>query len=83
MGVAELDETLLWSSSAWTLPSPPHWVARYAAKESYGVADYFIFQLPEDAENDLLYQQLTAVQQERRAILKIWTYSAPSASPSP
>lgn len=66
VGVAELDETLLLERFGVDASLSPHWVARYAAKESYGVADFFIFQLPEDAENrNLLYQQLTAVQQER------------------
>lgn len=66
IGVAELDETLLLERFGVDGSLSPHWVARYAAKESYGVADFFIFQLPEDAESrDLLYQQLTAVQQER------------------
>ena len=65
-GVTDLDETLLLERFGVDASLSPHWVARYAAKESYGVADFFIFELPEDAESrDLLYQQLVAVQQER------------------
>ena len=67
VGVTELDETLLLERFGVDGSLSPHWAARYAAKESYGVADFFIFQLPEDSESrDLLYQQLTAVQQERK-----------------
>ncbi len=72
-----------WSGSAWTLPSPPHWVARYAAKESYGVADFFYLPALRTRKTESALSAADRRPAGAEGTLKIWTYSAPMTSPSP
>ena len=66
IGVTELNAEILMGRFGVDASLSPNWVAFYAAKESYGIADFFIFKLPEDTiQKNTLYQQLSAVQKER------------------